>query len=127
MSTILSSCSTTKTITGIIEGENLKIDLKEFEEEKKNKIEYRKYLVVSHESLQFPICIYRFKESNFSALYLKCTHQGAELQVFGDQISCPAHGSEFNNMGIVQNGPASTNLRTFPIQINNGQLLISLK
>jgi len=58
---------------------------------------------------------------------MRCPHQGEELQVFGDRLECPAHGSEFNNKGIVQNGPADSNLRTFPVTIINNQLNISLK
>jgi len=58
---------------------------------------------------------------------MRCTHQGAELQVFGDKFQCPAHGSEFNSNGGIQNGPADMKLRTFAITIENNQLKISLK
>ena len=58
---------------------------------------------------------------------MQCTHQGAELQVFGDKLQCPAHGSEFTNKGIVQSGPAETKLRSFPVIIEANQLKISLK
>jgi Rieske Fe-S protein len=58
---------------------------------------------------------------------MRCTHQGAELQVFGDKLQCPAHGSEFSSKGAVQNGPADNTLRTFPVTIEKNQLKISLK
>ena len=58
---------------------------------------------------------------------MRCTHQGTELQVFGDKLQCPAHGSEFNNLGQVGNGPADTALRTFLVTITDRQLKISLK
>ncbi len=58
---------------------------------------------------------------------MKCTHQGTELQVFGDKLQCPAHGSAFNYRGKVENGPANTSLRTFPVTIHNNELKISLK
>ncbi len=61
------------------------------------------------------------------ALLMRCTHQGTELQVFGDKLQCPAHGSKFANNGDVTNGPASSGLRTFPIVIDNQQLKVSLK
>jgi Rieske Fe-S protein len=60
-------------------------------------------------------------------MLLVCTHQGAELQVFGDKIQCPAHGSEFSNRGVLESGPANTDLRKFPIVIENNILKISLK
>ena len=58
---------------------------------------------------------------------MKCAHQGAELQASGDVLQCPAHGSEFNNKGIVTNGPASTNLRTFTVTVTNNELFIDLR
>jgi nitrite reductase/ring-hydroxylating ferredoxin subunit len=88
---------------------------------------FKKYVVVNHDQMQFPICVYRFSENEYTALLMKCTHQGAELQVFGDKLQCPAHGSEFSNRGVVENAPADTNLRTFPITINPNELSISLQ
>jgi Rieske Fe-S protein len=58
---------------------------------------------------------------------MKCTHQGSELQVFGDALQCPSHGSEFDKHGGLLNGPADKPLRTFPVKIENDQLKISLK
>jgi Rieske Fe-S protein len=58
---------------------------------------------------------------------MKCAHQGAELQASGDYLQCPAHGSEFNNRGYVTSGPASTNLRTFPITVNEKEIFIDLR
>lgn len=40
-------------------------------------------------------------ENKYHALWTGCTHQGTELQVFGDRLQCPAHGSEFANTGAV--------------------------
>jgi len=88
---------------------------------------YNKYIVVQQEQLKYPICVYRFSQNEYSAVLMRCTHQGAELQVFGDKLECPAHGSTFSNTGQVKNGPADTNLRTFPVIVQNDQLLISLK
>jgi len=88
---------------------------------------FRKYVVVQHERLKYPVCVYRFDAATYTALLMRCTHQGAELQVFGDRLECPAHGSEFNDKGVVENGPADTNLRTFPVTIHNDHLYISLK
>lgn len=84
------------------------------------------YIIVHHPELQFPICVYRFSENDFSALWMECTHQGAELQVFGNKLECPAHGSEFGQRGSVENGPADRDLRTFPTEKSNGFLKIKL-
>lgn len=126
VTTILQSCATTKIVSGSIDQSELVIDLADFEQVKKKQSSFRKYLIVRNESLQFPLAIYRFSETEYTALYLKCTHQGAELQVFGDKIQCPAHGSEFSNRGAVESGPATEKLREFAVRIDNKQLKISL-
>ena len=124
---LLDGCNTVKIATATIEGSDMIVPLTDFEIKKKNQSAFKQYLIVHHEKLQHPICVYRFDEKNYTALLMRCTHQGNELQVFGDKLQCPAHGSEFNNRGEVKNGPANAPLRTFPVTITNNQLKISLK
>ncbi|TDW99417.1 nitrite reductase/ring-hydroxylating ferredoxin subunit [Dinghuibacter silviterrae] len=120
LAAFLEGCSAGKEVNGTIDRSDLVIPVSSFQPGKK-------YLVVSHERLKYPVCVYRFSDDQYVALLMRCTHQGAELQVFGDRLQCPAHGSEFNNKGIVQNGPADTNLRTFPVSLQHNQLHISLQ
>jgi nitrite reductase/ring-hydroxylating ferredoxin subunit len=124
LASILESCNGGKMITGTIDQSDLVLPESSFLSDKGG---FRKYIVVENERLKFPVCLYRVNEVEYSALSMRCPHQGAELQAFGDRLQCPAHGSEFNNKGIVQNGPADTNLRTFPVSIQNNQIHISLK
>ena len=124
---LLESCNTSKMITGNISGSDLLFPVSDFEFMKDHERKFKKYLVVHNEKMQFPVCVFRFDENNYSALLMRCTHQGAELQVFGDKLQCPAHGSEFDNKGNVQNSPADKNLRTFPVTIENNNVKISLK
>lgn len=127
MAAVLQSCTATKIMSGKIAGDYLIVPLSDFETKAGNEKHYKKYVVVQNEILQYPICVYRHNENEYSALWMQCTHQGAELQVFGDKLQCPAHGSEFGNKGDVQNGPADNKLRTFPVTIEKNQLKISLK
>lgn len=120
---MLEGCGSSKSIAGTIERSDLVIPVAAFQ----HKDSFRKYVVVQHEQLKYPVCVYRFSETDYSALLMRCPHQGAELQVFGTRLQCPAHGSEFNDRGVVENGPADTNLRTFPVTQHNNQLYISLK
>ncbi len=124
---MLQSCTTSKALSGTISGSDLVVQQSDFETKAAGEIHYKKYIIVNNDKLKFPVCIYRFSNEEYKALWLQCPHQGAELQVFGDKLQCPAHGSEFDNSGIVSNGPASQNLRSFPVTINKDQLLISLK
>jgi Rieske Fe-S protein len=125
--TLLQSCSSSQVLTKEISGSDILVPITDFVIKNNGTIEYKKYIIIQNEQLKFPICIYRFDTNNYSALLMECTHQGAELQVFGDKLQCSAHGSEFNNKGSVESGPADRNLRNFPITIDNNTLKISLK
>lgn len=92
-----------------------------------NKGSFASFIVVRNENLLFPICVYRFSDQDYSAIWLKCAHMGAEVNVVGDTLQCPAHGSEYSNRGVVTNGPATSNLRTFPVVIRNNELFIDLR
>lgn len=120
----LQSCFGLKQAAVKMTDNGLLVDLEEFYPSLKGE---RAYVVVRHEDLQFPICVYQIDKDTFTAVLMKCSHQGAELQVAGDQLTCPAHGSEFDKHGNVMQGPASVALRTFPV-INGGkQLYIDLR
>ncbi len=125
ISTLFTSCNATSHLDLESQNSQLAVNESEFEMVKKGKTNYRKYVLVHTTSLPFPICLFR-NDGVYTALLLKCSHQGAELQVFGDRIVCPAHGSEFNKNGGVEEGPAIDSLQSFPTEIKNGQIIISL-
>lgn len=123
----LESCVATHYVAGAIEGSGLSVSKSEFTYIKKEQVRMRQYIIVQSEKLEFPIYLYRFSENEFSALWMKCTHQGAELQASGEYLQCPSHGSEFNNRGILSQGPAEKNLRTFPVSVLEDRILIDLR
>jgi Rieske Fe-S protein len=125
--TLLEGCAGPKFLSANIEGSDMMLTVADFEINKKGGRQYRKYIILQNEKLQYPICVYRISEREYHALWMRCTHQGAELQVFGDRLQCPAHGSEFTHKGTVHNGPADTGLRTFPVVIDGHQLKIDLR
>lgn len=106
-----------------IKGTDLLIPLSAFEQGEHKRL----YIIAQHPMLKYPICVYRFSETDYTALLMACTHQGTELQVFGDRLECPAHGSAFNSKGGVENGPAEESLRSLPIRVEAEQLKISLE
>ena len=124
--TLLQGCTGSQYVTAQLVGSDMLVPMSAFETEKEGLTSFKKYVIAHHDKLQYPICIYRIAENEYKALLMRCTHQGTELQVFGDRLQCPAHGSEFSTTGSVQNGPAETALRTFPVSIENGNLKISL-
>ncbi len=120
-------CAATKYITGNLGKDGLTLTKDDFKIKQKGGTAYTTFIIVRNDSLQFPICVYRFSDDEYSALWMKCAHQGAELNASGDVLQCPAHGSEFNNRGQVTNGPANANLRTFPVVVNRNELFIDLR
>lgn len=124
-SIVVSACTPTQYIAGKLDNDGLIIDKNQFKIGDKGS--YASFIVVRNDSLLFPICIYRFSETDYSAIWLKCAHQGAEVNVVGDTLQCPAHGSEYSNRGMVTNGPAVSNLRTFPVVIRQDDLFIDLR
>ena len=94
---VLTSCQSTHYATGTIEPNGLSIPKAEFIYLKKDQAMTREYIIVRNDKLEFPIYLYRFSDNDYSALLMKCSHQGNELQASGDHLHCSAHGSEFNN------------------------------
>tara|TARA_R100001143_G_scaffold63595_1_gene73209 strand:+ start:23554 stop:23994 length:441 start_codon:yes stop_codon:yes gene_type:complete len=122
----LEGCSGPKYLNAELEDDFLLVPLSAFELEKKEENNFRKYIVAYNNRLKFPVSIFRLSDTEYRALLMRCTHKGTELQVFGDRLQCPAHGSEFTQNGEVQNGPAETPLQTFPVHIEGMKLKIDM-
>lgn len=125
LGSMLGSCTGTRYAAGRLNNDGLLVPLDEFVSKQGNG--YRTFIIVRNDALQYPICVYRFGDKEYSALWMRCSHQGAELQASGDMLQCPAHGSEFSNKGQVTNGPADTDLRSFPVTLLNKELFIDLR
>ena len=57
-----------------------------------------------------PAAVVRTSADAYTALDLRCTHQGVPVNQGGAGWSCPAHGSQFKVNGDVVRGPAEANL-----------------
>jgi Rieske Fe-S protein len=126
LSYLLQSCASTHYVTGTLEPKGISIPLSEFVDSKEKKQTIRDFIIVHHDNLEFPIYLYRIDKDEYSALWMKCTHQGSELNAGGDHLYCSSHGSEFDKKGNVIHGPAEKNLRSFPTYIQNDKIIIEL-
>jgi Rieske Fe-S protein len=126
LSSVLAACSSTHYTTGSIEAKGISVLKSEFVEIKKDKIIVRQFIIVHHETLEFPIYLQRQSDKEYNALWMKCTHQGSELQAAGDHLYCSSHGSEFDKKGNVSQGPAEKNLRSFPVTVVGDKIFIEL-
>lgn len=109
-----------------LSGSYLKVHTNEFLLNKKGEKIDREFVLVKSEKLNFPIYLRKLENNVYAALWMECPHQGAELSVHGDYLSCPSHGSEFDKIGTVTIGPAQTNLRSFKTTVENSFILIHL-
>lgn len=121
---ILPGCAGAKYAKAAREENGLLVDLSTFTSGKRSA---NRYVIVRDELLQYPVCIYDLGGGQYSALLMQCSHQGAELTVSGDQLTCSAHGSSFDKMGKATHKPASKPLRTFPVTVTRGKLFIDLR
>ena len=118
------SCVSVKYVPGNLEDNGISLDTSAFNTIKNGS---REYVIVRHDALKFPICVYKANDLRYTALLMQCTHQGVELQVSGNTLTCPAHGSEFNSAGKVIQSPAAEDLRSFPVTVLNNKLFIDLR
>jgi Rieske Fe-S protein len=127
VSVIAQSCSPAKQLNASVTDNKLTIPLSAFLLKNKSDAQsYRRYVVARNEQLNYPLVIYRNNEDDYTALLLRCSHQYNELNVNGELLSCPAHGSEFDTRGNVVNGPANEKLRSFSITKDSQHLYIHL-
>ncbi len=107
-----------------IANNRITIKKSEFIKIQKEKQILRKYVLVKSEKHNFPICIYKIGEDTYSALLMECTHNSCELQPHGEFLTCPCHGSEFSNKGVVQNPPAEANLKSFQTSTDKDHIYV---
>lgn len=127
LSLLLEGCGSTHYVQGILNNQRLQINRSDFVVLKHGKTSYRKYIITKAAHPDYPIVIYRFSENDFSALLLRCTHRGVELNINGDLLTCAAHGSEFSNKGDVVQGPAEQQLKSFPVTADETNIYIQLE
>jgi 3-phenylpropionate/trans-cinnamate dioxygenase ferredoxin subunit len=75
--------------------------------------------------------IYRSPDDRYFATDGLCTHEKIHLAdglVLDDTIECPKHNGLFNYMtGEAMGAPVCINLKTYPIKIEDGKVLLSLE
>ncbi len=83
-----------------------------------------KAVMAYHEGKKMPVLL--VKDETVRAYMALCTHQGAELQLMGQRLYCPAHGSEFDISGNVKQGPAQLPLVELKVTLNNNEITVIL-
>jgi Rieske Fe-S protein len=85
------------------------------------------YLTVYVEAWHASIAVRQKNDGSYLSLLLVCSHQGAALNAAGDEYTCEAHGSRFDENGNALRGPATDPLPSFPTSLINGQLVMDVQ
>ncbi|GGC05718.1 MULTISPECIES: QcrA and Rieske domain-containing protein [Dyadobacter] len=123
----LSGCASVYSVQGAVSDKTISFPKDSFFETKKSgeKIA-RQVVVVNVDNLKFPVAVYDDGNNKYTAVWLKCSHQGNEVSVHGDSLSCSAHGSEYDRSGKVTKGPAKEDLRRFNVRSDQTTIFIEL-
>jgi 3-phenylpropionate/trans-cinnamate dioxygenase ferredoxin subunit len=74
--------------------------------------------------------IYRSPDDDFFATDGYCTHEKAHLAdglVMDDIIECPKHNGRFNyKTGQAKGAPVCVNLKTYPVKVEAGKVMIDI-
>lgn len=74
--------------------------------------------------------IYRTEDDAYYATAGLCTHEKIHLAdglVMGNIIECPKHNGRFDlRTGEAKGAPVCVNLKTYPVRVENGRVLIQI-
>lgn len=71
-----------------------------------------------------PLYVLTLADGRFAALSPICTHLGCTVEMTGERLVCPCHGSTYDREGVVLQGPAERPLRRFPSRTTADGLLV---
>lgn len=75
-----------------------------------------------------PVYVIAQDDGTFVALSPICTHLGCTVEITGERLVCPCHGSTYSRAGAVLQGPAERPLARYPAHLSSdGVLTIDLR
>jgi Rieske Fe-S protein len=84
-------------------------------------------VLVKPEGASDKILVVRDRKGDLHALSATCTHMGCDVLYDNDlgRIRCPCHGSQFGLDGSATKGPATRPLKTYGVQAQDNQIVVS--
>lgn len=65
-------------------------------------------------------------DGRFVAVSPICAHLGCTVNIEGEHLVCPCHGSTYDRAGGLLKGPAQRGLNTFRTEVRGGELVVHL-
>ena len=86
------------------------------------------YLKVEPKGYPDEVYVVALEDGGYAALSPICTHLGCTVEIEGERLVCPCHGSTYSRSGTVLQGPAQEPLRRYPSRVTaDGVLIITLR
>lgn len=114
----LTSCASLPVYKTNLSGKSVSVPFTSFAESR--------LVIVRDMQVAYDILVVKKSDSDYSALYLKCTHQENPLTATETGLFCSAHGSRFDLDGNVLKEPALQPLKKFKTGIMDQALVIDL-
>lgn len=84
-------------------------------------------LIIQPEQSEDPLYVLALDNGEFSVVSPICTHKGCTVDVAGELLVCPCHGSVYDRQGNVLEGPAPLPLARYAARVTDqGTLLIDI-
>jgi Rieske Fe-S protein len=74
-----------------------------------------------------PVYVLSASNGEVRALSPICTHRGCTVEVEGERLVCPCHGSVYDREGRVLRGPAERSLTRFTARLAGDRLVIDFR
>ncbi|MEX2584084.1 MAG: Rieske (2Fe-2S) protein [Gemmatimonadota bacterium] len=84
------------------------------------------HLRIQIEESATPIYVLALADGGFAAVSPICTHLGCTVDIAGEWLVCPCHGSTYERTGSVVRGPAERPLGQYPVATSGGELIIQV-
>ena len=84
-------------------------------------------LKILPEGAEDPLYVLSLGNDDFTVLSPICTHRGCTVDVQGDRLVCPCHGSTYDRRGQVLRGPAERALQRYDVALAEGILQIAMR
>lgn len=117
--TQLSSCSSLPIYRTSLEDKTVAVPKSSFAESN--------LVIIRDLQVAFDVLLVKKSETEYNAIYMRCSHQENAVTATKTGLYCSAHGSAFDLDGNVTKEPAINPLRKFKTEIQETQIIIELK
>ena len=84
-------------------------------------------VLLQRPGMEHPVFVHATQQGKYTALLVRCTHQGCQPDPIGDRFVCPCHGSEFDLEGAVLRGPAERSLPRYRVAREGEDVVVTLQ